>query len=162
MKRRELLGALGASAAGLAAMTTSAHAQDQDHLKDEPNHHDKVHEACLEACSDCARTCDETFHHCYMLLAEGKKEHARSLHLLSDCAGFCALSACMIAKHSPLMAYSCGACADACATTAAEVEKFDSPPMMAAAKALRTCEKSCKEMVAAMGGHEHHHDASAK
>jgi len=158
MKRRELLGALGAGAAGLAALSTVSTAQAQQHAGEPAHRHDKTHEDCLKACSDCARMCDETFHHCYMQVAEGKRDHARPLHLVSDCAGFCSLSACMIAKHSPLMAYSCASCADACKATATEVEKFDSPEMKAAAKSLRTCEASCREMVKAMGGHEHHHE----
>ncbi len=141
MQRRELLGVLGATAAGLVAMTGGeAHAA----------HLDKAHEDCLKACSDCAKTCDETFHHCYMQVAEGKKEHAKALHLTSDCAAFCGLSACMIAKHSPLMAYSCHACAEACKACAAECDKFDSPEMKACAKSCRDCEKSCLEMVRTM------------
>src|SRR6266567_4454081 len=98
MKRREMLGVLGAGAAGLAALSTaSAQAQ---HESEHAGHHDKFHEDCLKACADCAKACDETFHHCYQQVAEGKRDHAKSLHLVSDCAGFCSLSACMIAKHS--------------------------------------------------------------
>ena len=150
MDRRELLGVLGASAVGLASVASrEARAAQEGH------EHDKTHEECLKACSDCAKVCDETFHHCYLEVAQGKKEHAKSLHLLSDCAGFCGLSACMIAKHSPLMVHSCAACAEACKATAAEVGKFDSPEMKAAAKTLLACEKSCREMVAHMGKHDH-------
>jgi hypothetical protein len=153
MKRREMLGALGVGAAGLAALSAGeARAQ---HEHEHAHQHDKVHEDCLKACSDCAKTCDETFHHCYMMVAEGKREHAKPLHLVSDCAGFCSLSACMIAKHSPLMVHSCAACAEACKATAAEVEKFDSREMKEAARALHDCERSCRAMVAAMGGHQH-------
>jgi len=155
MKRRELLGALGAGAAGLAALST-APASAQEHAG---HHHDQVHEDCLKACSDCAKTCDETFHHCYLQVSEGKKEHAKALHLVSDCAGFCSLSACMIAKHSPLMVHSCAACAEACKATAAECENFDSPEMKSAVQKLRKCESSCRDMVKAMGGHEHHHES---
>ncbi len=155
MKRRELLGALGAGAAGL-AVASAASAAPQGPATGAAHRRDKMHEDCLKACSDCAKTCDETFHHCYVQVAEGKRDHAKSLHLLSDCAGFCSLAACMIAKHSPLMTYSCGSCADACRVTAAEVEKFDGPEMKAAAKSLRACETSCREMVKAMGGHDHH------
>ena len=104
MDRRELLGLLGAGAVGLGALNA---ARGDDNADDHCCELDKTHEDCLKACADCAKTCDMTFHHCYMKVAEGKKEHAKSLHLLSDCAGFCGLSACMIAKHSPLMAYSC-------------------------------------------------------
>lgn len=155
MKRRELLGAIGAGAAGLAVASTAI-AGPRGPATEATQRHDKEHEDCLKACSDCAKTCDETFHHCYVQVAEGKRDHAKSLHLLSDCAGFCSLSACMIAKHSPLMSYSCGACAEACHATAAEVGKFDSPEMKAALKSLQACETSCRAMVAAMGGRDHH------
>ena len=144
MHRRELLGVLGATATGLVAVTGSeAHAAPLD----------KAHEDCLKACSDCADVCNETFHHCYMQVAQGKKEHAKALQLVSDCAEFCGLSASMIAKHSPLMAYSCHACTEACKACAAECDKFDSAEMKACAKSCRDCEKSCLEMVKAMGGH---------
>ena len=152
MDRRAMLGMLGAGAVGVAITGHEAFAAD-----DQDPHaamHAKLHESCLKACSDCAKSCDETFHHCMMLLAKGEKEHALSAHLLSDCAGFCGLSACMIAKHSPLMVHSCMACAEACKATAAEVGKFDMPEMKAAAKALAACEKSCREMVAGM--HHNH------
>jgi hypothetical protein len=153
MKRREMLGVLGAGAAGLAALS-SAEAQ-TPHANEPAGAHDKVHVDCLKACSECARMCDETFHHCYMQVAEGKRDHARPLHLVSDCAGFCGLSASMIAKHSPLMVQSCAACAEACRITATEVEKFDSDFMKRASQSLRNCERSCTEMVRAMGGHHH-------
>ena len=158
MNRREILGAAGLAALSSgAALAQGARAHDSEPA----HHHDKVHEACLKACSDCAKSCDETFHHCVMQVGQGKKEHARSVQLLSDCAGFCGLSACMIAKHSPLMAHSCLACAEACKETAAEVGKFETTEMLAAVKALNECEKSCRAMVEAMGG-GHHRDAAAK
>lgn len=150
MDRRAMLGMLGAGAVGVVLAGDEASAEDgHDHAK-------MGHDACLKACSDCAKSCDETFHHCVMMVAEGKKEHAKSVQLLSDCAGFCALSACMIAKHSPLMGYSCMSCAEACKATAAEVGKFDSPQMKAAAAKLIACEKSCREMASAMKAHHDH------
>jgi hypothetical protein len=147
MDRREMLGLLGAGAVGLTAVSGSE-ARAEAKL-------DPVHKECLEACSECARSCDMTYHHCLMEVAQGKKEHAKSLQYAADCAGFCALSACNIAKHSPLMVYSCEACAEACKDTLAVVSKFDSEEMKAAARSLARCEKSCREMVKAMGGHHH-------
>jgi len=150
MDRRELLGMLGAGTVGLAAMSgREAEAQEFAHKMD------AVHKECLEACGDCAKACDMAFHHCVMQVAEGKREHAKPLHYFADCSGFCALSACNIAKQSPLMAYSCEACGDACKATLAVVSKFDSPEMKAATKALERCEKSCVAMVEAMGHHHH-------
>ena len=146
MHRRELLGVLGATAAGLVAIDGGeAHAAPLD----------KAHADCLKACSDCATECNETFHHCVVQVAEGKKEHAKALSLVSDCAEFCGLSATMIAKHSAMMVHSCLACAEVCKACAAECDKFDSAQMKACVKACRECETSCREMVKAMGGHAH-------
>jgi hypothetical protein len=153
MDRREMLGALGAGAIGLTTLS-AAHADDAG--TDQCCTLDKTHEDCFKACSECAKTCDLTFNHCYTKVAEGKTDHAKPLRMVSDCAGFCALSACMIAKHSPLMVHSCNACASACQATATEVEKFDSEEMKYAAKKLRECERSCRAMVTAMGGAGHH------
>ncbi len=150
MVRREWLGMLGAGAVGLTALSGR-----EALAEDECCKLDAVHKDCLEACSDCAKACDMTYHHCLMQVAEGKKEHAKPLQFAADCAGFCALSACNIAKHSPLMAFSCSACADSCKATLAVVGKFDSPEMKAAAKALEKCEKSCRAMLESMGHHKH-------
>jgi hypothetical protein len=143
MDRRQLLATLGAAAAGLTAAGSSALAQHEGH------HRDKAHEDCLRACEASERSCSETFHHCYEQVAQGRKEHAKALHLVADCGKFCDLSADLIANQSPLMAHACAACAEACA---AECDKFDSPEMKACARACRECERTCREMVKAMGG----------
>jgi len=144
MHRRECLSVLGATAAGLAAVSaTSAQAQHSAQL-------DKVHEECYDACAECAKSCDMMFHHCARLLAEGKKEHARPMHMAADCAEFCKLSATMIARHSPLMVHSCQACAEACKACASACSKFDSAEMKACAETCKKCEESCREMVKAM------------
>jgi len=153
MDRREMLGLLGVGTLGLSTLTGREVFGSEASMK-----LDAVHKECLEACSACARSCDMTYNHCLMEVAEGKKEHAKPLRFVADCAGFCALSACNIAKQSPLMAYSCEACADACKATLAVVSKFDSEEMKAAAKELARCEKSCRAMVEAMG--HHHHETS--
>lgn len=149
MMRREMLSVLGISAAGLVAANGS------NALAVEQGHHDQAHADCLKACQDCSRECNETFHHCYEQLAQGKKEHAKALHLAADCAKFCNLSADLVASMSPLMVYACASCAEACKACAAECDKFDSPQMKECGKACRTCEASCRAMVKAMGGHEH-------
>ena len=53
----------------------------------------------------------------------------------------------MIAKHSPLMLYSCHACAEACTACATECDKFDSPEMKACVRLCLDCERTCLEMV---------------
>jgi hypothetical protein len=155
MDRREMLGILGVGAVGLTTLSGREALADDVVMK-----LDAVHKECLEACSDCAKACDMTYHHCLTQVAEGKREHAKSLQYAADCAGFCALAACNIAKHSPLMAFSCESCAEACKATTAVVSKFDSDEMKAATKALARCEKSCRAMVEAMG-HHHHESSSA-
>ena len=146
MDRRELLGVLGTTTAGLLAATGRA-AGAQGHA----HHHSEGHEDCLKACQQCARSCNETFHHCCEQAALGKKEHAKALRLVADCARFCDLSADMVAGSSPLMVYSCAACAEACKACAAECDKFDAPEMKGCAKACYACEKTCRAMVRAMG-----------
>jgi hypothetical protein len=146
MDRRELLGVLGTTAAGVLAVTGRAAGANQGH------HPSEGHAECLKACQNCARSCNETFHHCCEQVAEGKKEHAKALRLVADCARFCDLSSDMIASSSPLMVYSCGACAEACKACAAECDKFEASEMKDCAKACDACEKTCRAMVQAMGG----------
>ena len=148
MDRRELLGMIGAAARLGAVAGSNARAQHEGH------HRDEVHEDCLKACESCERTCNETFHHCYTKVAEGKKEHAKALHLVADCARFCDLSADLIASQSPLMVHDCLACAEACKACATECDRFDSAEMKSCVKACRDCETTCQEMVKAMG-HEY-------
>ena len=150
MDRREMFGLLGAGAVGLAALSGREAAAQAPSAK-----LDSAHKECLEACSDCATACDMAFHHCAMQVAEGKKDHAKPLHYFADCSGFCSLSAANIAKHSPLMAFSCVGCGEACKATLAVVSAFDSEEMKAATKALARCEKSCMAMLDAMGHHHH-------
>jgi hypothetical protein len=88
-------------------------------------------------------------------VAEGKKEHAKALHLVADCARFCDLSADLIASQSPLMVHACLACAEACKACATECDRFDSAEMKSCVKACRDCETTCRAMVKAMG-HDHH------
>lgn len=148
MDRRELLGALSLGSVGLLA-SRSARADDDQHH----HHHDKVHEDCMKACRDCSAACDATFDHCFKLVEQGKKEHARSARLALDCAAFCGLSLCLMQRDSELMAQACNACADACEQCGSECAKFDSDTMKDCAKACKTCEDACRKMVQSMREH---------
>ncbi len=147
MDRRGLLGVLGTTAAGLLAVTGRAAGADQ-----KERHHSEGHDDCIKACQECSRSCNETFHHCYEQVAQGKKEHAKALHLVADCAKFCNLSSDLVANGSPLMAYSCAACAEACKACATECDKHEASEMKDCAKACYACEKTCRAMVRSMGG----------
>jgi hypothetical protein len=154
MDRREIFGMLGVGALGLSALSG------REVLADEPSAKlDAVHKECLEACAECDKACDMASNHCLDQVAKGNRDHAKPLRYMTDCAGFCALAACNIARHSPLMVYSCEACASACKETLAVVSRSDLPEMKAAAEALERCEKSCRAMVEAMG-HRNHAPAS--
>lgn len=158
MDRREMLGALGVGAFGL--MASTAHGAQAG--KQQGHAHDQIAQDCLEACAECVQACDQGFQHCFSQVAEGKSEHAKSMRLLSDCAGFCGLSACMIGRGSPLMVHSCNACAEACETTLAEVQTHSSDPeMKKAVEKLTACKESCEKMVKAMHGQEHQHERPA-
>jgi hypothetical protein len=150
MDRRELLGVLGTTAAGLVAMSGRAIGAGHQAL-----HHSEAHDDCIRACQECSRSCNETFHHCYEQVAQGKKEHAKALRLVADCAQFCNLSSDMVASGSPLMVYSCAACAEACKACATECDKHEATEMKSCAKACYACEKTCRAMVRAMGGPKH-------
>ena len=150
MDRRESLGILGTTFVGLVAGSSGR----AEAATGQADHNDKAHEECLKACNSCADRCAETFHHCVREVASGKKEHAGALRLVADCEGFCRLSAAMVARQSPFMAYACAACADACRDCARECDKFDAPTMKDCAKACRACETSCRTMVKAMGAHD--------
>lgn len=152
MDRRELLGALSLGTAGLLA-GRSARADDDDDEKRGHHHpHHKVKEDCMEACEDCAEACGTTFHHCFQLVEEGKKDHARAARLALDCAAFCGLSLNLILRDSELMAHACDACADACEQCGSECAKFDSEVMRECARECKSCEDACRSMVRAMRG----------
>jgi hypothetical protein len=156
MDRRELLGALGAGAAGLLAAGGSAEAQEQNRFQYR-SQLDKTHVDCLDACTACAAVCNEASHHCLAQIQKGstdKDHHARAHHLAMDCATVCAASAALVARQSPLMDLQCNACADACRRCAEECEKdqSDASIMKDCVRICRECERSCREMVRAMGG----------
>src|SRR5262249_41409125 len=112
LRRRELLGSIGTSAAGLAIMATSAQAgstEAQTGLHDPKQ--EQMWRECDEGCGHWEAPCNASFHHCISLAAAGKTHHAKMAQIVADCAAFCNLSAVLIARHSPLLVESCRACA---------------------------------------------------
>jgi hypothetical protein len=157
MNRRHAMSVMGASAAGLvgAASSSVLLAQNQEGAAPgrPPLAHAKMIQECLKACGDCMDVCNMTTHHCFELVRAGKMDHLMPLHFTVDCQEFCAESAKLIGRNSPLMAISCDACAKACDACAAECEKVAGDEQMTrCAKSCRDCAKICRDMVQAMGG----------
>ena len=82
MDRRRMLGVLGATAAGLSAVTgTAAGAQQKpEDRKDPPGQADKS----AKTCADCMVQCAKCFRHCARQLADGKRQYATCLVLSAD------------------------------------------------------------------------------
>ena len=151
MRRRELLGALGTGAAGLAFIANRTDAAEAGRDDGDPKHAG-MEKSCCDACGDCAQACNKAFHHCVEQAAAGKARHARMAQTVADCAAFCALSTEMISRHSMMMVFSCQACGDACRRCAQECESFDTDlDMKLCFEACQRCEESCRNMVKAMG-----------
>jgi hypothetical protein len=147
MDRRELLGVLGTTVAGLAS-ATGAHAQAEKKSRSE--HADMSHKTA-KTCSDCANECNEGFHHCHQQLAAGKKEYAKAAHLCVDTADCCALAAAFCARMSPVMGHMCQACAECCEDCIAECEKLKDSQMKDVIEACRRTAKDCRAMAKMMG-----------
>lgn len=146
MNRREVLGVLGATAAGLTALGGA-----ETHADDGHQHHHALHgqfDKCAKANAECQVMCDSCFRHCAAMLAKGEKAHAKSMHLCLDCAELCATAAKLVSRHSALSAVACEACAKACDQCAAACEKFPNDKhITACAKSCRACAKTCRAMI---------------
>src|SRR5256885_15997357 len=97
MDRRELLGVLGATAAGLATVAGAGEARAAQGGKDD------IHERCAEDCVDCEKECNQGFHHCYKQVQAGKQDYAKAMHLCVDCGEVCSTAGKLVPPLSPLM-----------------------------------------------------------
>lgn len=163
MDRRAVLGALGATAVGLAGWAGSQARGQAKPADDKAKAHERRHfERCAKACVDCLTQCEANFHHCVGLVTAGKKEHAKAMHLSIDCAELCATGGRLSARMSPLAFPACDACAKACDICAAECEKHPSDEhMKACASACRECAKECRTIIKHIG-HDHHDKKEGK
>jgi hypothetical protein len=110
--------------------------------------HAAAFEQCAKACDDCARVCDQCSAHCAKLLADGKKEHLKTLQTCQDCATICSAASCVVAKGGPFSDLICTACADACKRCGDECDQHKDDPMMKkCADECRRCEKACRDML---------------
>jgi hypothetical protein len=146
MYRREWLAGLAATAAGLTAVAGASEVYAAQGANND------LHDRCAKNCAETMIACNKGFQHCYRQVAEGKKEHARTMHLCVDCADICGTAAALVARMSPLLAHTCTAAADCCDGLLAQCEKLNDPEMKSVAEACGACAKSCREMVQAMSG----------
>jgi hypothetical protein len=103
---------------------------------------------CARACGECALSCDACAAHCAKLVADGKKEHLKTLQTCQDCGAFCGTSAFITAKAGPFSDLICTSCADACKRCGDECEKYKSDTVMKkCAEECRKCEKACRDML---------------
>jgi hypothetical protein len=152
MDRRELLGMLGAGAAGLVAAGGVAHAQQGQ----QAHQHDEHHEHHIQTIDECARVCNETAHHCLEQLrggGQGQADHARIHDAAMDCQAFCHLTSALMARHSKMAPQAHAACAEACAACAKACEEASekSDVVKRCAEACRACEKVCRQMTGTQG-----------
>src|SRR5260370_21924987 len=103
---------------------------------------------CAKVCADCQLQCDSCFKHCLTLLADGKKEHAKTAQLCADCGEGCKTCSTLCARESPLarpMLECCVKCCDACAAACANTPYYQH--MAACAQSWRDCSNECREML---------------
>jgi hypothetical protein len=114
--------------------------------------HHAMFQKCAKACNDCQRECDSCAHHCTHQLAEGKKEHAKTLRTCQDCAALCVAAAQIVARGGPFSDLVCKACADACQRCGKACNEFkDDEHMKRCADECVRCEKVCREMLEHVG-----------
>ncbi len=152
MNRREMLGTLGVTAAGLAVAGSTALGQEKKPDHKGHGEHYEAAQKCAKTCSDCANECNEGFHHCFEQLVAGKKEYGKAAHACVDSAEMCACSAALCGRVSPAMRHCCDACAKICDDCIAECEKLNDPELKGVIEACRKTAKECREMVKMMAG----------
>jgi hypothetical protein len=124
-----------------------------DDKKADPHRGHAEMEACMKECARCAKECEMCLDHCTHLVADGKKEHVRTLRTCNDCGDMCAMAGKLIARNGAFMNPMCDACAKACDGCGTECEKVPTDEhMKRCGQACRDCAKACRDMVKAMGG----------
>src|SRR4051794_29579455 len=109
MYRRAARAALGVAIILLAGFGGSL-ARGQDRAPGQAQHHGPNVE-CARACAACTFQCESCFTHCVRMVAEGKKEHVRTLRLCNDCGAICALAGKVVSRQGPLQVTICESCA---------------------------------------------------
>ena len=140
MDRRQLLGVLSASAAGLVALGGGQALADLEEPYDDP----------IKTLGECAKICDEAANHCLDELRKGGKHaeaHAKTHEAVMDCQAFCVLTATLMARKSPMAKYAHQGAVAACRKCAVACEACRDGIMKECAILCRVCEKICHQIV---------------
>ena len=140
MDRRQLLGVLSASAAGLVALGGGQAFADLEEPYDDP----------IKTLGECAKICDEAANHCLDELRKGGKHaeaHAKTHEAVMDCQAFCVLTATLMARKSPMAKYAHQGAVAACRKCAVACEACHNGIMKECAILCRVCEKICHQIV---------------
>lgn len=150
MDRRELLGVLGTTAAGLAVVTGGSA------LAQEGKAH--AHGGDTKTLNECEDMCGRAARHCLDQLrkgVQGAEKHALAHELAMDCQATCSLATDLTARGSKVAHYVHAACAEVCAQCARACEQAGGDEIMKdCARICREAEKHCRQMAKA-GGHAH-------
>jgi hypothetical protein len=107
---------------------------------------------CANECADCAVVCDSCATHCANLIAQGHKEHLKTLQTCQDCSSICESAADITAKGGPFSDLICQACAEACKRCGDACAQFPNDEhMKKCADQCRKCEKACRDMLQHIG-----------
>lgn len=143
MDRRNMLGVLGVSAAGLAVSGGAVSAQEHGH---------QGHSKALD---DCRNLCGRAAEHCLDQLREGgehREAHAAAHELTTDCQQFCSLAADLTSRGSAAAHHAHSACAEVCRACAEACAKVAGDKVMQdCANICREAEKHCRAMAKAGG-----------
>lgn len=154
MNRREMIGVLGVTAAGVAAANgAEAFAQERQRKEGQKPHagHAEAAQKIAETCSDCMTACNKGFHHCHEKSEDGKKDYGQAAHACVDCAEVCASAAALCGRASSMASHICAACAECCDDCVATCEKLNDAEMKEMLDACRKTSKACREMAKASG-----------
>ncbi len=112
------------------------------------DHHNAAFMDCAKACNDCQRECDSCARHCALRVADGKKEHMKTLATCTDCAEICSTASHVASRQGPMAVLICDACAKSCDTCGEACGTFkDDDHMKLCAEACKKCAAACREMI---------------
>lgn len=98
---------------------------------------------CVEACSNCHKTCLNTaMTHC--LEEGGKHLEAEHFRIMINCAEICQTSVNFLLSGSTFNHHVCGVCAEICEACAKSCEQIGG--MEDCVRACRECAESCRKM----------------